>query len=219
MSAVARIPPPQATSVLPSRGVARSLASAEQNLIPALERQPWPDGYCRALPMAMTRLEGSGFRWLTPALLAEEVANLRQMIDAGPDKDALDGYALPIVEAKTAPPDRAQTIALVAMMLDAYPHGRPANLSAYADSLVHDLLDLKFSPAVVAMACRSIRRTSKFLPSVAELVEAAETAKRSLSDAIAGANHTAGALEKARSILIKAEAAMRDAAPTTEAAA
>ncbi len=220
MSDVARISTaPAAPAPAPlSRGIAKSLAIAESALIPVL-KAPWPDDLYQALATACAPLEDGGFRYRAPEWRADQIDTLRQVIACWPDSETLDAYALPIVEAKTAPPDRAQTTALVGMLLDAFPNGRPANLSAYADSLVHDLLDMRFSPAVVAMACRSIRRGSKFLPSVAEMVEAAESAKEKLSLAIRQANHTAGAMEKAKAILIKAEAAMRDASPTTEAAA
>jgi len=218
MNSLARIPTPPASHVAPSKGVAKSLAMAESALIPALII-PWADDLYRAISTASTPLESVALRYRSPERLAEQVSDLRKAIATGPDKDTLDAFALPIVEAKATPPDRAQTIALVAMMLDSYPSGRPANLSAYADSLVHDLIDLKFSPAVVAMACRSIRPTSKFLPSGAEMVEAAEKAKSELTCAIRHANQTALSMDKARSILIEAEAAMSNSAPAAEVAA
>jgi hypothetical protein len=215
MSAVARISTAPAAPAPLSRGIAKSLATAESALIPVL-KAPWPDDLYRALATVCAPLEDGGFRYRAPEWQADQIDTLRQVIACGPDKETLDAYALPILEAKSAPPDRAQTTAMIGMMLDAFPNGRPANFAAYADSLVHDLLDLKFSPAAVAIACRSIRRTSKFMPSVAEMVEAAEAAKGRLSLAIGLANNIAIAMEKGQKLLTQAEAATSDSAPAAE---
>ncbi|MFC6743207.1 hypothetical protein [Methylobacterium tardum] len=46
----------------------------------------------------------------------------------------------------------------------------PHNLPIYLEALIYDLRDEGFPPAVVAAACQRIRRESKFLPEISEVL-------------------------------------------------
>lgn len=109
--------------------------------------------------------------------------------------------AASIEQAMEAAPDRRAIVGLIAMLLDGYPSGRPPNLEAYADTIVHDLCSIGFSAAVVAMGCRILRRRSRFLPAVAEVIEAATEARDQFRSAATSASMIArriAVLEKRR---------------------
>jgi hypothetical protein len=62
----------------------------------------------------------------------------------------------------------------VANLIAAYPNAAPTSPEIFISTLVYDLLDLQFPDAIVVEACRKIRRTSKFVPSIAEVVREAQ---------------------------------------------
>lgn len=63
----------------------------------------------------------------------------------------------------------------VANLIAAYPNAAPTSPEIFISTLVYDLLDLQFPDAIVVEACRTIRRTSKFVPSIAEVVKEAQS--------------------------------------------
>jgi len=219
MNSLARISTPPAAQASPSRGVAKSLAMAEGALIPRLTPEPWPADLYRWLVTATKDLEDySPWTW-RPEQAWERIDALRTVLQAAPTNEALDAFVAPIREAQSLQPDRQQTIALVGMLLDSFPSGRPANLAAYADSLTHDLMDMGFNPPEVALACRIIRRRAKFLPTIGEMIEAAKEAKAAFSGAIISANSISKHLKQSVELLSRAEAALSASERAAEVAA
>lgn len=76
--------------------------------------------------------------------------------------DALD-------EALKADPDEGVIEACLAALIDTRVK-LPHNLPVYLEALIYDLKDESFPPAVVAAACQRIRRESKFLPEISEVL-------------------------------------------------
>lgn len=90
--------------------------------------------------------------------------------------DDLDEMRDRIAAATEAEADRKETGACVGTLLAAYPSHKEARPEYFA-TMVHDLTDEGFGPHVVAEACRSIRRSSTFAPSVGEMFAACEKAR------------------------------------------
>lgn len=87
--------------------------------------------------------------------------------------DDLDAMHDRVAEAHDAEADRKETGACVGTLLAAYPSHKEARPEYFA-TMVHDLTDEGFGPHVVAEACRAIRRSSTFAPSVGEMFAACE---------------------------------------------
>ena len=84
--------------------------------------------------------------------------------------------------------DRNVSRALIGLLLDSFPAGRPADFDRYADAILHDVVELGFSPQILARACQIVRRTSEFLPTVARVITACEEAKKELRAHLQTAN-------------------------------
>jgi hypothetical protein len=120
-----------------------------------------------------------------------------------PSAEQEQDRARQIAQALQADGSRKAIVAMVAMLIDAFPSGRPANPEAYLDAIVYDLLAMRFSASVVAMACQSVRRTHKFLPSISEIIEAANTAVEEFEAAERHALRSAEMIERLRKIAAK----------------
>lgn len=167
----------------PARGIGRLLEASERGLT-QLE-PPFPSlDYRELCGHSDTVRERS---------LEDAIALLAKFPSAEQERDR----AAQISRAMKAGSDRKAIVGMVAMLIDAFPSGRPANPEAYLDTIVHDLLSLRYSPEVVALACRNIRRTSKFLPSVSEIMEAAENAYSHFETSRRHATNCADHIERA----------------------
>lgn len=62
----------------------------------------------------------------------------------------------------------------VALLVAAFPNAAPTSPEIFISTLSYDLVDLRIPDAIVAEACRKLRRTSKFVPSISEVVAEAE---------------------------------------------
>jgi hypothetical protein len=145
-----------------SKGTSKLLAASERGL--AVLERPFPPSDFRDLT---TLAHGLNEQTLGAAI--ELLANL-------PSADSEKARAMQIAQVRDRGPDLKATVGMVAMLVDAFPSGRPANPEGYLDAIVHDLVAMRFSPEVVALACQTIRRSCKFLPSVSEVIEGASAA-------------------------------------------
>lgn len=109
-----------------------------------------------------------------------------------------------IVEALRAevnkPASPKANLAMVGILLDTFPAGRPANLAAYLAAIVHDVTALGFTPSEVATACQTIRRSNTFLPSVAEIVAACTKARDEWQGALQLAERHVDIIAKVRAL-------------------
>ncbi len=106
-----------------------------------------------------------------------------------------------------AGPDRRASLALVSQLLDAFPNGRPANLPVYAASITHDLCAIGLSPVLVARTCQRVRRTARFLPTVAEMIDAGEAVRKEYRDALERADVCGRRIEALRQAIEAEDAA------------
>lgn len=105
-------------------------------------------------------------------------------------------------------PDRAATMLLVGMMLDAFPTAGREPRDGYYATLVHEIGVDTYGPSVVAVACRDLRRSARFLPTVQEVLEACEKVRD-------GINRSAATIDLALARQLEADALLSaPAAPT-----
>lgn len=98
------------------------------------------------------------------------LARLRQLVAEAPDVDQLLRLGLSATAAIEAKPSRKVTATAVALLFDSRAR-QPANPVTYLSALCSDLYEMGFQPAVVAAACQRLRRTTTFVPEIAEVIE------------------------------------------------
>jgi hypothetical protein len=62
----------------------------------------------------------------------------------------------------------------IGLLLSSYPNANPGNEEAYVSAMVGEVLTVRFSEIALKLACSQIRKTSKFPPTTAEVIEAIE---------------------------------------------
>lgn len=92
-------------------------------------------------------------------------------------RDACQEMAGSLQQGLRTPPTREVATMVVGQLLAAYPTSKIANPEAFFDTLVFDLLDEGFPDIVMAAACQQLRRSSKFMPAIAEVIEACRSKK------------------------------------------
>ena len=162
----------------PTADPVRSLAEVEARAIAPLDWPEFADGpearsaIYRAGGFLRAERRGGPDHWIWDK--AQEV------LSYDVDEAALAQLPVAISRALSASPDRKATALLIGLLIDAFPAGRPANMAVYVGSMAYDLADMGFGPAIVAMACREVRRSATFLPTIAELVKACSAARKEL---------------------------------------
>lgn len=102
----------------------------------------------------------------------------RDTLDLLPSQKLAADVLGALTRLEASEPDRGQTLALVATMVDGFPNARPHNPEAYVEGMVHEIIVAGHKPAVVARATREIVRSegSRFPPVIAEILQACEKA-------------------------------------------
>jgi hypothetical protein len=95
----------------------------------------------------------------------------------------------------------------LAQLIDAYPSNRMPNMQVYIGSAMSDLREFKFSTATIIAALQTLRWESKFLPSIAEILEACRTQRGRYIIHRNAAQKTLKALDEAETLLEEARQA------------
>jgi hypothetical protein len=102
------------------------------------------------------------------------LAENRRNLDGLPNEAEVDRLANIASEAlATSTP--AVVKREVANLIGAFPNAAVANPEIFLAALVFDLLDKHVPDGVVVATCRRIRRTQRFVPTISEVLEAADT--------------------------------------------
>ncbi|WP_342144194.1 hypothetical protein [Methylobacterium fujisawaense] len=120
------------------------------------------------MPKPHTLVAGTAQVWRERAL-----GQRRQLLST----QGAERAAAAVRAAFAGPPHPDVILMLVAQLLDCYPADKLNSPEAFFDTLAFDLEDTGFSNATIAAACMDLRRTSKFRPSIAEVLDRCE-AKR-----------------------------------------
>lgn len=99
------------------------------------------------------------------------LARLRQDLAESPEPEQLIRLGQAAAAAVEAKPSRKITATAVAILFDSRAR-QPANPVTYLSALCSDLYEMGFQPAVVTAACQRLRRTTTFIPEIAEVIEA-----------------------------------------------
>lgn len=112
-------------------------------------------------------------RWRGEAGLEEALEEARSILaDLPRDQDvaALAAVVTDALATCTEPFIRQQ----VAQLIGAFPNASPTDPETYVTALMFDLRDARIPDAILMLACQEIRRTSKFVPAIAEIFQEAK---------------------------------------------
>lgn len=84
------------------------------------------------------------------------------------------------IEASLRPAAEKEIAAGLALLLKAFPNVGKDDGAAFGRLLLEDVISQKPSVGALEAGCAHVRRTSRFLPSIAEVLEAVQTAQNSL---------------------------------------
>jgi hypothetical protein len=77
----------------------------------------------------------------------------------------------------TAPASVAETKTELALLVGAFPNASKGDLRIFGRMLVEDVAAQRPSVAALSLACRRLRRTARFVPTISEVLEAIGTAE------------------------------------------
>lgn len=122
-----------------------------------------------------------------PALRPGSLAALQQaerFLAESPSYDEAAATREMLALAFNTPPDRDTARVTLGLLLSAYPNAGKEPREEYFATLLHDVVDEGVGPHVLAEACRKLRRETKFLPTIGEVIAACESAKSRLSNGV-----------------------------------
>lgn len=131
------------------------------------------------LPKPHALVAGTAQHWREQAL-----GQRRQLLSTRAAEDAETA----VRAAFSGPPHPDVISMLVAQLMDCFQTDKLSNPRVFFETLVFDLGDMGFANATIAAACGELRRTSKFRPSIAEVVGRCE-AKRAYAKGVHAGHH------------------------------
>jgi hypothetical protein len=114
---------------------------------------------------------------LSKIRMAPSVAEVRELVASDGFQDAKREIAIALTQA-TEPQIRAT----LATLVGAYPNASKSDLTAFGALLVMDVRAMRPTVFAISRAVTNLRRTSKFLPSIAEVIEAVKDAQDYLAN-------------------------------------
>lgn len=143
-------------------------------------------------------------------------ADVRRDLATIPARDVLQPLHDFAERTCSAPPNRAQVRLLVGLLIDAFPNARAHARETYFETLAFELEVGGYAPVAVACALRKLSHEMEFLPSLAEVLKAAEaeaSAQRYHAQALANGLTARRWLEEAADACAAYEAGERTPAP------
>jgi hypothetical protein len=114
-------------------------------------------------------------------------------------------------------PASGRDLAVLAALPATFPTASKTALDVYGAALMDDIVELRPSGGAVMLACRHLRRTSRFLPTISEVVDAIEGAREKLFWTAVVLNNLPDDIKRVRARL-DAEAAYERERPARERA-
>ncbi len=108
----------------------------------------------------------------------------RSWVEVCPTRAAATAIHAEAVRLNEARTDMDTTRLLIGLMLDAFPTAGRETRDGYFATLVHEIATDGHSPTVVAVACRRLRRTLRFPPTVAEMLDECSKVRAELARSI-----------------------------------
>lgn len=122
-----------------------------------------------------------------PAELTCPVTEHRQAaryLELAPPLELLEEARDHIAPLAATEPNPAATAVLLGLLLESFPNAGKETRQTYFATLAHEVNRDGFSPPVVAVAARKLRRTARFLPTVSEVIEACDDVRAEISAAL-----------------------------------
>lgn len=114
------------------------------------------------------------FSWYSPVekikLAAEEN---RRNLEALPNQGDLEQLAEVVGKALSICSEKAVR-RHVAHLIGAFPNASPTDPETYIAALVFDVIDCQIPDAILLLTCQEIRRTSRFVPAISEVIGTAQ---------------------------------------------
>lgn len=122
------------------------------------------------------------------------------LTDTG-DLEEVEAIHGELVGSSQSPADMGSARITLGLLLSAYPNTGKEPKEEYFATLLHDVTDEGVNPFVLAEACRKVRRSMKFIPTVSELLEFCGIERRRLRDAIETARRIIDTREQCREVV------------------
>lgn len=112
--------------------------------------------------------------------LKRQIDAMKKSLSACPSVEILQKSAETFNSAISTTPNEEAARVAIAWLLDSKVK-QAANPETYFETLVYDVIDEGFSPAIIAAACQRARRQLKFLPEISEIVKICSSVKKEYS--------------------------------------
>ena len=106
-------------------------------------------------------------------VLEDALAKNRALLADLPSEEELSGL-LELIKPALTISSAAIVKREIAQLIGSFPNAAPADPETYIAALIYDILDTRTPDAIIVTACRELRRTSKFVPAIAEVLATAE---------------------------------------------
>ena len=103
--------------------------------------------------------------------LAESIRKAELLVANGFDRTLAE------ITKATSPASVAETKTELALLVGAFPNASKGDLRIFGRMLVEDVAAQRPSVAALSLACRRLRRTARFVPTIAEVLEAIAAAE------------------------------------------
>ena len=131
-----------------------------------------PDFVASLLMRANARVNLS-FSWYSPVeRLKQALEENRSNLAALPNEADLEQLQLAAVQSLSRCTEK-HIRREIAQLIGAFPNANPTDPETYIAALIFDLLDCQIPDFVLTITCQEIRRTSRFVPSIAEILSIA----------------------------------------------
>lgn len=97
----------------------------------------------------------------------------RRCLDTLPSEEALRPLVETVRKALAISSER-NIKRHVGMLIGSFPNANATNPETYAAALIYDLIDCRIPDAVLIQTCQQIRRSSRFLPTISEVLKDAK---------------------------------------------
>lgn len=121
------------------------------------------------------------------AMLMCPVIDHRQaarFLELAPPRELLQEARAHTTPLAAMEPNPAATAVLLGLLLESFPNAGKETRQTYFATLAHEVNRDGFSPPVVAVAARKLRRTARFLPTVSEVIEACSDVRAEIATAL-----------------------------------
>ncbi|MFO1131163.1 MAG: hypothetical protein U1E16_03970 [Hyphomicrobiales bacterium] len=114
------------------------------------------------------------FTWYSPVeRIQQALEENRRNLEALPDQDELEQLVEAVEKALSICSEKGAR-RHVARLIGAFPNASLTDPETYIAALVFDVMDCQIPDAILLLTCQQIRRTSRFVPTISEVIGTAQ---------------------------------------------